>query len=162
MAVQDFFLKIDGVPGESKDSKHKDEIHLESWSWGESNAGSVSNSGGGGSGKVSMQDLNFTAYVSKASPVLFLRCATGEHIKEATLVARKAGKDQQEYYKIKLSDIIVSSYNIGGSGGSDLVPVDQVSLNFSKIEIEYKEQKQDGSLGAAAKAGWDLKQNVKV
>lgn len=162
MALADYFLKIDGIPGESQDAKHKDEIHLESWSFGEANAGTFSHSGGGGAGKVQMQDFNFTAHISKASPLLFLRCASGEHIPKAVMVARKAGKDQQEYYKITLSDLLISSYNIGGSGQGDVVPMDQVAMNFAKIEIEYKEQKADGSLGAAAKAGWDLKKNVKV
>jgi type VI secretion system secreted protein Hcp len=40
--------------------------------------------------------------------------------------------------------------------------MDQVSLNYSKIEFEYKEQKPDGSLGGAIKAGYDLKANKKV
>jgi type VI secretion system secreted protein Hcp len=35
MAAFDYFLKIDGIPGESTDSKHKDEIDVLSWSWGE-------------------------------------------------------------------------------------------------------------------------------
>ena len=39
MAAVDYFLKIDGIDGESQDSKHKDEIELESWSWGEQNVG---------------------------------------------------------------------------------------------------------------------------
>ena len=39
MAV-DYFLKIDGIEGESKDSKHAKEIDLLSWSWGASQTGS--------------------------------------------------------------------------------------------------------------------------
>jgi type VI secretion system secreted protein Hcp len=57
---------------------------------------------------------------------------------------------------------LVSSYQTGGSGHSDIVPTDQVSINYSKIEFEYKEQKPDGSLGGAVKAGYDLKANKKV
>ena len=90
-----------------------------------------------------------------------LACASGEHIKSAVLVCRKAGKEQQEYLKVTLSDILVSSYQTGGSAG-DVVPMDQISLNFAKVEFEYKPQKADGTLDAAAKAGWDLKANKKV
>ena len=91
-----------------------------------------------------------------------LACATGEHIKKAVLTARKAGKEQQEYLKVTLSDLLVSSYQTGGSGHGDVVPTDQVSLNFSKIEVVYKEQKADGSLGGATPAGFDLKKMMAV
>ena len=162
MAQVDYFLKIEGIEGESTDDKHKKEIDVESWSWGETNTGSHATGGGGGAGKVSMQDFHFVMRMNKATPKLMLACATGEHIKKAELVCRKAGKEQQEYLKIVLSDLLVSSYQTGGSNGSGLVPMDQVSLNFSKIEFEYKPQKADGTLDAPAKAGWDVKANKKV
>lgn len=157
MAAVDFFLKIDGIQGESQDSKHKGEIDLESWSWGETQHGAHAAGGGGGAGKVAMQDFHFTMKVNKASPKLLLACATGEHYKSALLTARKAGKDQQEYLKIKFSDLLVSSFQTGGSGG-EILPVDQISLNFAKIEYEYSPQKADGTLEAAVRAGYDLKQ----
>lgn len=160
MAV-DYFLKLDGIEGESPDSKHKGEIEIESFSWGATQTGTHSAGGGGGAGKVSMQDFHFVMKVNKASPKLMLACANGEHIKSALLTARKAGKDQQEYLKVTMSDLLVSSYQTGGSNGGE-VPMDQISLNFSKVEFEYKEQKADGTLGGSTKTGYDLKANKKV
>jgi type VI secretion system secreted protein Hcp len=154
----DYFLKIDGVPGESTDAKHKGEIQLESFSWGETNPGGGGMGGGGGAGKVQMQDLVVTMLVSKASPKLMLGCATGKHYKDAVLTVRKAGKSQQEFLIFKFKDVIVTSYQTGGSTQSDLL-VDQASLGFSTIQLDYRPQKADGSLDAAVKAGWDLKQN---
>jgi len=162
MAHVDYFLKIEGIDGESADAKHKGDIQLESFSWGETNSGSHSSGGGGGAGKVSMQDFHFVMTANKASPKLMLACATGEHLKKAVLTCRKAGKDQQEFLKVTMSDLLVSSYQTGGSGHSDIVPTDQISLNFAKIEWEYKEQKADGTLGAPVKAGWDLKANKTI
>lgn len=162
MALVDYFLKLDGIDGESQDDKHKKEIDLESWSWGEAQSGTSVSGGGGGGGKVQMQDLHFVMRINSASPKLMLACAGGDHIKKAVLTCRKAGKDQQEYLKITLSDFLVSSYHTGGSGSSEVVPVDQISLNFSKIEFEYKEQKPDGTLGGSTKTGWDVKLNKKV
>ena len=158
MAAVDYFLKLDSIPGESTDSKHKNEIDVVGWSWGESNSGSHAYGGGGGAGKVAMQDFNFTMHVNKSSPKLFLACATGQHIKEGLLTCRKAGKEQQEYLKIKFTDLLVSSYQTGGSHG-DVVPVDQVSLNFAKIEFTYSPQKQDGTLDSPVVHNYDLKQN---
>jgi type VI secretion system secreted protein Hcp len=37
-----------------------------------------------------------------------------------------------------------------------------VSLNYSKMEVEYKAQKADGSLDGGIKAGWDTKGNKAV
>src|SRR5215210_8773554 len=108
MAV-DYFLKIDGVAGESKDSKHKDEIELEAFSWGASQATAPAG-GGGAAGKVSMQDFHFVMRTNKASPKLFLACASGQHVKSAVLTARKAGKGQQEYLVYKFTDLLVWSY----------------------------------------------------
>jgi type VI secretion system secreted protein Hcp len=161
MAAVDYYLKIDGIEGEATDAKHKSEIDVESWSWGETQTGSAAHGAGGGAGKVSMQDFHFVMRVNKASPKLMLACATGQHIKKADLTCRKAGGDQQEYLKITLSDLLVSSYQTGGSTG-DIVPTDQISLNFAKIEFEYKEQKADGSLGSPVKTGYNLKENKKV
>jgi type VI secretion system secreted protein Hcp len=153
MAAVDYFLKIDGVPGESTDSKHKGEIELESFSWGAVQTGTPGRGGGGGAGKVQMQDFHFVMTVSKASPKLFLACATGQHLKQATFVARKAGKGQQEFLLYKFTDVLISSYQTGGSG--DLPPMDQISFNFGRIEVEYRPQKSDGTLGPPEKAGWD-------
>jgi type VI secretion system secreted protein Hcp len=162
MAQVDYFLKLKGIDGESFDSKHKGEIDVESWSWGETQTGTGHAGGGHGGGKVAMQDFHFVMKMNKASPKLMLHCADGTHIPEGLLTCRKAGKEQQEYLKIKFTDILVSSYQTGGSAHGELVPTDQISLNFAKIEVEYKEQKQDGSLGALTKAGWDAKTNKAV
>jgi type VI secretion system secreted protein Hcp len=161
MAI-DYFLRIDGIPGESLDSKHKGEIEVQAWSWGEANPPPPAPGGGGvGAGKVQMQDFNFTARTSKASPNLLIACASGKHFKSAVLTARKAGKPQAEFLTFSLSDVLVTAYQIAGAEG-EVVPADSFSLNFSKIQVEYKEQKADGSVGASIKAGWDAKQNKKL
>ena len=161
MAAVDYFLKIEGIDGESTDAKHKNEIDVLSWSWGESNVGSGATTGGRGAGKVSMEDFVVTMEANKASPKLALSCASGEHIKSAKLTCRKAGGEQQEYMTVTLSDVLISSYQHGGSGG-DVIPIDQFSMNFGKIEWEYKPQKPDGSLDSPIKTGWDVMQNTKV
>ena len=162
MAAVDYFLKIDGVQGESADSEHQGEIDVLSWSWGETQSGSMAYGGGGGSGKVSMQDFHFVMHVCKASPKLLEACASGQHFGSATLVARKAGVGQKKYLQIKFTDTLVSSFQTGGSGSGDVVPVDQISLNYSKIEYEYQAQEKGGSTGGAVRAGWDLKTNKKA
>ena len=155
MAV-DVFLKLGDIKGESKDSKHEGEVDVLSWSWGVSQSGSVSFGGGGGAGKASFQDLNFMHGLDKASPNLMKACALGEHIKEATLVSRKAGKGQQEYLIIKMTDILVTSVQPSGSSEH---PMESVSMQFAKVDLEYKPQKADGSLDAGLHFIYDIKAN---
>jgi type VI secretion system secreted protein Hcp len=153
----DAFLKIEGIEGESKDAKHENEIDLLSFSWGETQSGSFAYGGGGGAGKVTMNDFAFTMKMNKATPKLFLACATGEHIPQAMLTVRKAGKEQQEYLKVKFSDLLVSSYTPSGSAYGDEVPTEAITLNFGKVEVEYREQLATGELGGTIRAGYDLK-----
>lgn len=158
----DAFLKLDGIKGESSDSKHKDEIEIESYSWGVSQTGTLAFGGGAGAGKVQFQDIHFNTALSKASPNLFIKCATGEHIKEATLTLRKSGEAKQDFMFIKMNDVLVSSYQTGGSSANEALPTDQFSLNFAKIEFSFKAQKPDGGLEDAVTVGWDIKANKKI
>jgi type VI secretion system secreted protein Hcp len=155
MAV-DIFLKIKGIDGESKDDKHKDEIEVLSWSWGESQVGSAALGGGMGAGKVSMQDFHFTMYTGKATAKLMQACATGEHIDDATLSVRKAGGEPYDYLKIKFEELLVTSYQTGGSGE---VPIESCSFNFTKVHVEYFEQDQRGKVQNAGTFKYDLKKN---
>jgi type VI secretion system secreted protein Hcp len=117
MAAVDYFLKIDGVRGESTDSKHKDEIEIDSFSWGVSQAGTFAFGGGAGAGKVSFKDFHFTTRVNRSSPTLMLKCANGQHIKQAVLTARKSSSEGggEEFLKVTLSDVLVSSYQNAGT-----------------------------------------------
>jgi len=157
MAAFDYFLKLEGIPGESADAKHKGEIDVLSWSWGESQPTPVNPGSGGGSGKVAMTDLHVSANLSKASPQLLLACAAGTHIKGAVLTGRKGGKAQGEFLTFSLSDVLVSAYQTGGATAE--APLDSISLSFSKIEMTYREQSAKGGLGPAIRVGWDRKTN---
>lgn len=162
MAHVDYFLKIEGADGESTDEKHAGEIQLESWSFGGSNSATFDSGGGGGSGKVRMQDFNFTKKTDKASSKLLVACATGEHLKKAALTCRKAGTEQQEFLIIEFEPVLITSYQTGGSAGGDAAPIETLSMAYGKITYKYKEQKPDGSLGGEAVGGWDVTTNKKV
>ena len=159
MAAVDLFLAIDGIEGESADAKHKGAIHLDSFSWGEASPATQAGGAGGGPGKVQIQDLHVAMRLSKASPQLLLACATGQHIKQAVLTGRKAGATQFDFLVVKLTDVLVSSYQTGAAGDG---LSDHVSLSFDRIEVEYHPQRPDGSLDAPVKVGWDVKANRKV
>ena len=157
MAVS-IFARIGTIKGESRDAKHKDEIEVLSWSWGVSQTGTTASGGGGGKGKASFHDFNFTHHVDKASPVLMKACATGEHIKDATITVRKAGKGQQEYLVVTMTDVLVTSVSTS-VGAEENTTMEGVALAFAKVDLEYKPQKPGGSLDVGVHFKYDLKAN---
>jgi type VI secretion system secreted protein Hcp len=167
----DAFLKIDGIQGDSLDFFHKDEINITSFSWGSSRAGARGAGGGGGDGKVSFQDIHFSKFVDKSSPVLMRSCASGTHYKTALLTLRKAGGDPTAvetgvFYKIVLTDVLISSYQTGGGlqndgtfsplgDGAD-APEDQFSLNFGTVNLTVVSQNPTGDLSVDQPTSGDL------
>jgi type VI secretion system secreted protein Hcp len=150
----DYFLKIDGIQGESQDAKHKGEIELVSFGWGVDVASGGGTGGGGGAGRAHFEPFHFTMLTNKASPQLFLSCVSGKHLKEATLSVRRAGKQALEYLKIKFTEVFVTALH--EEGGHE-APTELIAFDFGRIEIEYSTQR-----GGTERAGWDVKKNVKI
>jgi type VI secretion system secreted protein Hcp len=150
----EIFAKIGDIKGESLDDKHKDEIEVLSFSWGVMNPASFLAGGGAGAGKVTFQDLSIVHNIDKASPLLMKACATGQHLKEATITHRKG---RQEFLIIKMNDVIITS--VAHSGTNDQPGSENVSLTFAKVDLEYRAQKHDGSLDAGLHFKYDLKAN---
>ena len=154
-ASVDFYLKIEGIDGESLNDRHANEIEVDSWSWGESNS-TRPLGGASGAGKVSMNDFNFTMKVSKASPQLFLASAQGKIIPSATLEAVRASAGSgQTYLKWELKNVVISSYQTGVDQATGL-PTDRIKMKFTQIIVTYTTQNADGSAGEVVRAGWDL------
>jgi len=143
MAV-DMFMKLGDIKGESEDKDKKDWIEVLAWAWGMTQSGTMHTGTGGGTGKVNVQDISITKYVDKSTPDIMKKCCTGKHYDKAELVVRKAGEPPVEYIKWTLTDVIVTSYNTGGSGGEEQV-TENLSLNFRKFRSEY--QPQDNTTG---------------
>jgi type VI secretion system secreted protein Hcp len=154
----DIFAKLGDIKGESTDAKHKDEIEVLSFSWGVSNPPPPAG-GGGGAGKATFQDLVIVHRIDKASPVLMQACATGKHLKDATITHRKAGKGQHEYLIVKLDDVLITAVSHSGSSGQPDTGSETVSLTFGKVDLDYRPQRPDGSPDAGIHFKYDLKNN---
>jgi type VI secretion system secreted protein Hcp len=161
---KDMFLDMGDIKGESIADGHKEQIDLLSWQFGLAQAGSMHAGGGGGVGKAHFNDLTFTHYVDKASPNLMMACAEGKHLPKAVLAQRKSGGGAQEYLIVTMEGVIVTSVNTSdtANGGRE-PPTETVSLQFGKIDLEYKPQKDDsGAVGAGVHFKWDVKSNKKA
>jgi type VI secretion system secreted protein Hcp len=156
----DCFLKIDGIPGESQDAKHKDWIEVLSYSHGISQPASASRSSGGArtAERCDHSDFSIVKTLDKASPKLALFCCNGSHIKEVKMELCRATGDKQPYMKYLLNDVIVSNYRPGGSAqGGEALPMEEVSFNYGKIEWTYTAtDHKTGKPAGDVKAHWDL------
>jgi type VI secretion system secreted protein Hcp len=149
----DAFLKIDGIDGEAANIKYVKWISVESFSWGVSNTGSVVVGGGGGEGKATLQDLHVVAPTQISSPKLFLATATGQHFKFAEL--QVVGRDSQPFIKVRLEDVLVSSFQMGGGSG-DALPRDAIALSYAKVTESVSSRKADGTLGSPVTGVFDF------
>lgn len=162
----DAFLKIDGIPGESTDDKHKDWIEVLSFSYGVSqkSSGAASTAGGASAERADFADFSIVKLLDKASPKIFEACAGGKHISSVIVELCRAGGDKVKYMEYKLTNCIISSFRPGGAAqGGESLPLEEAAFNFGKIEISYSQQKRDdGSGGGQVASGWDLQANKKV
>jgi len=158
MAV-DYFLKIEGIQGESQDATHANEIQIDNWSFGAYQMGQSAQGSGASVGRVAPQDFRFINKIDLSSPALMQACAVGTAFSYAVLTARKAGDKPQEYLKVTFKDLLISSYNTLGTATSDIIPRDEIAFNFTEIRFDYREQLADGSLGGSVASGWDMKRN---
>lgn len=163
MAEKDYYLKIDGIAGESQKAGHVGEIEMDDWAFGETNSGASSHGQATGTGRVSMQDFRFSKPVDSSSPKLFQTCASGKHIKNAVFTARRSGTDGGapiDYLKVTFGDLIISSYDTSATGVNG-APRETISFNFSNLKMDYVEVKSGNPAGTTS-GGYDVKLNKKI
>lgn len=157
----DAFLSVDGIAGESTDSKHTAWIEILSYSMGVSQSVSTSASTGGArSGeRCDHGDFTIMKVLDKASPSLFLTCCEGTHIATVTLQLCRATGSKQQYMEFKMEDVLITSYQPSGSSGGE-IPVESVSFNYAKITLTYTptDEKTGKASGNIAKY-WDQTAN---
>jgi type VI secretion system secreted protein Hcp len=155
MAV-DFYLKLDGIQGETVTEGFKDHIQLLSWSWGASQVTSVAGTGGSGAGKADLSDLSIMKFLDKASTPLFKSLVSGTHIKTGTLSAVKAGAKGKPFLKVDFQELFVTSQQLSASSE---IPSESVSFSYNQIKVEYSTQNEQGILTTTGAVTYNTKEN---
>ena len=151
------YLKIDGIPGEATEAGYEDQIIILSLNHGVSQPTRMTGGGGGGRAKKTCdhQDFNVTKVLDKASPILAQKCSVGDVFPEITLVLLQSSGDKPiPYMEYKFTNCLISSISIGGGG--DDYPIENMSINYSKIVWTYTPQGQDGKAGGKTSGSWNL------
>jgi type VI secretion system secreted protein Hcp len=153
------FLKLEGIPGESQDRRHANEIDITAWSLGVTNSGSAHTGGGGGSGRASFTDLAVTKIVDQATPALMLAAAKGRHLASGRLTVTSGGPRPTEYLVVELEDVVVTSCLLADTAEPDR-PVENLVLAYGKIHLAYTQQSSSGGVGAVSEMTWDPVHNT--
>ncbi len=157
----DLFLKLEGIDGESEDETYKDQIELQSWSWGAMNTGSVKVGSGSAASNAQAGDFNCAIFLEKASPKLLQALCTGKHIATGTFSATKATGDEKTpppYLKLDFTEIFLTNLSASGAIGGG-VPMASLSFSFASVKYSYYKQNADGSLVLSGAMTWDAVKN---
>jgi len=154
MAVNAYLI-IDGRPGPS--TSKKDAIDILSFSFGVSQThviGAGSSGHESRAGRANLGDVTIMKVVDKTTPLLFDDCVTGNFLKKVDIIYDKPTGDQQEdYYKIHLEDVIITSFQDSGSNEN---PVESISFAYGKIKVSYNPEGADGSFQGFIDKGLDV------
>jgi type VI secretion system secreted protein Hcp len=154
------FLELEGIEGESQDPDYQNKIELQSFSWGGNNNSSFASGTGPGIGKGIVHDMHFSKFTDKASLKLFERCVNGKPLDSGKLTLLKLdGDNKVAYFQVDLTNIVVTSWQLGASGGGTL-PSESFSLSFVQFQSHYKPQGNQGDPAGNVDFGWNLQQNA--
>jgi type VI secretion system secreted protein Hcp len=151
-AAFDYFLKIDGIDGESADDKHAKWIDIDNWAWGLSNTLGSSGSGGAAS-KTVFDDFSWQQGVDASIVPLFMGVATGKHYAKATLDVVKPGENQEVFFQMVFTDVVLSKLQQQGSAES---LVASGALRYDSVQLRYREQDPKGVLGSWAEGTFNM------
>lgn len=153
--AEDMYLSIGDIQGETTGAL-ADQIRVVSFNFGATQPATMHVNSGGGASAVKVRDLEVVKFVDKASPNLFAACAKGTHYSTALLTVRKAGGGQQDYLKIHMETVIISSYDVGQEIDSNEKIKETIKINCARIKIEYAPQAGEGGLDGTLEGGWDM------
>ena len=156
------FVRIEGIPGESKDKDHRNWIDAKSITHKiEQKVRSVASQGGRSGGRADFGDFVVHKEIDKATPTLNLYCAKGQHIPEVIIEKTASYTDagRVTYLQYKLEEVYVTSVDTSFSGDSQETGTETVTLSFGKITCIYTEADQRGKKKGEVAYSWDLQAN---
>ena len=154
------YIKFDGVDGESLDKDHSKWSDIQSFSQGMHQPGASATGAARRRGDVILDALHVSKELDKASPKLAEAVCKGKVFPkvEIHLTGSTSDSGRTTYYAYELKNVLVSSYNIGGSGQSEQVPMEDFSLNFEEIKVTYTEFDSKGSKKGNVEYSWKVEE----
>ena len=144
--LRDYFLKIDGIEGEAHDTVHGKEVRLMDFGF---SVAARADTSGHIVGKMVIENASFTASIDQSYPLLMKALTTNQNIKTVVLTCRKAGKEQEDFFKVTLQNVHVCDCRLEGN---TTVPTMVFKMGFTLVEFGYRAQNEKGILGGEVSA----------
>jgi type VI secretion system secreted protein Hcp len=154
------YIKFDGVDGESKDKDHNGWSDLASFGQGLHQPGGSATGATRRRGDVIMNDISCSKELDKASPKIAESICKGKVFPkvEIDLTASYTDAGRQTYFRYELKNVLVTSYNVGGTGQSESVPMEDFALNFEEIKVTYTENDSKGKKKGQVEYNWKVEE----
>lgn len=154
------YIKFDGVDGEAQDKDHKNWSDILSFSQGMTKPGGGATGATRRRGDVILDDIQVSKELDKASPKIAEGVCKGKVYPkvEIHLTASYTDAGRQTYYAYLLTNAQVLSYTIGGSGQSEDVATEDISMNFEEIKVTYTECDSKGKKKGNVEYTWKVEE----
>jgi type VI secretion system secreted protein Hcp len=150
----DIFLSIDGIPGDSTDAQHKNQISIESFAFLAKRPATRT------VGAVRFSALRLDKVYDVSSPRILSAATSGRHLKSAT-VTFSTGSDPggTNVLTYKLSDVAVSSYEQGGANPDTKALgslEEEIGLSPARVQVTEKTFGSNGNPGPVVTSSWQV------
>lgn len=159
--MENTYVKINDIPGESQERNHKEWIPVKTLSWEVTRTLDMDDLGTTqrGFANSSLGKVSLTSELAIHSPKVMLSVADGTSRKEITIeMCRSAdsqGKGMEPYLIWKLFDSVIDKYEV--SGGEEQIPEESWDVCYRRIEIVYKKaDPKTNALGTGGTFTWDV------
>jgi type VI secretion system secreted protein Hcp len=153
------FLDLEGIKGSAEDADFKEQIPLQSVSWGVTNHGNFHHGKGGSTHTGTIHEISISKIMCQATPTIMQFCTTGDHIAKGKLsLCWQSGDTKKAYFEVNLKHILITSYQMAGSGGA-MHPMESISLQFVETEVTHTPQSNEGSAEGGVRFAWNLQTN---
>lgn len=159
--ASDAYLHIDGIKGESADSRHQGWIEVTDVQFGvtQPRSATTSTAGGHTAERAELSEVTFTKISDISSPILFQTCAMGKTIPKARIEFMRADGNGEpiKYFEIELENVLIGL--VRPDQGPDNLLYETVQLKYARIKLKYTQQKIGGGTAGNTAGGWDLASN---
>jgi type VI secretion system secreted protein Hcp len=154
------YIKFDGIDGESQDKDHKSWSDMMSFGQSMHQPGSGATGASRRRGDVILDDIVIAKELDKASVKIAESVCKGKVFPkvEIDMTASYTDVGRVTYYRYELTNVMVTSYNVNGSGQAEDVPTEDLALNFEEVKVTYTEMDSKGKTKGNVEYSWKVEE----
>lgn len=155
------YMQYKGIDGDATQAGFTDWIKVESFQFGVGR-GITTQTGAAlnrEASEPSVSEITVTKLLDKASGPILQNVCTERKGQDCKIAFVSQGDPGEKYLEYTLTNTLISGLSISSGGDR---PVESVSLNFTKVEIEVKPLSPDNTAAGPFKFAYDIAQAKKA